>query len=535
MAQYLSINRQKIKVLKPVNALVKEYTRDEQSAEKYDDGHRNIDVEKTKENIVLIDRISANFDKERAEKINEINRLRAERSDGTQKTRAISRKLRADTVDLLMNVVQPSAEFINSLSRQEQNAFFEDVLGVLSADKETYGEILLAVVHYDETTPHMQILTSTLDFQKLTSRASEMVGNKTKMSETQTVFVQAVKEKGWKVERGLKRVDNPEYRNWRDEKRKQGLEVNRHTDSLIMAAEKKSQNIISAAHNNAGKLELIQADKIYRQFWENAKCKVRDFSFKFQQKTSSGEVISRTADENTVKDLKFGLSSAMTLINIGWNALQEQVTRQLERLAELKIITKIREKFNSEVLKEYTDLSNARNLDEVAFCFEKGINTLKNETSALKTKLEVFSNEVNEFEDVKLDFVEFLEDFGLDPNSGLNKDIESLEIALGYSKSYTKLKAEKDACIEAFGFWFDTEKQDELDSDENLMRKFGFVYNDTNEIWKPEHIEEVLQETREERDSRNFDTTNIRQAIQDLREEKAHEKRATRGYSGPSL
>lgn len=52
----------------------------------------------------------------------------------------------------------------------------------------------------------------------------------------------------------------------------------------------------------------------------------------------------------------------MTLINIGWNALQEQVTRQLERLAELKIITKIREKFNSEVLKEYTDLSNARNL-----------------------------------------------------------------------------------------------------------------------------------------------------------------------------
>lgn len=84
MAQYLSINRQKIKASKPVNALVKEYTEMNSQLKNMMMGIET-SMSKTKENIVLIDRISANFDKERAEKINEINRLRAERSDGTQK------------------------------------------------------------------------------------------------------------------------------------------------------------------------------------------------------------------------------------------------------------------------------------------------------------------------------------------------------------------------------------------------------------------------------------------------------------------
>lgn len=535
MAQYLSINRQKIKASKPVNALVKEYTRDENTADKYDDGRRNIDVEKTKENIVLVNQVSGNFDKERAGKIREINLLRSKRSDGTKKTRAISRKLRADTVDLLMNVVQPSAEFINSLSRQEQNAFFEDVLGVLSADKENYGEILLAVVHYDETTPHMQILTSTLDFQKLTSRASEMIGNKTKMSKTQTLFVQAVKEKGWKVERGLKRIDNPEYRNWLDEKREQGIEVNRYTDSLLMDAEEKSEKLISVAKNNATEIELKQADKIYRQFWDNAKRKVRDFSFKFQQNTISGKIVTRTADENTVKDLKFGLSNAMALINIGWNALQEQVSKQFEKIAESDFIAKLRKKIeSSQTLGKYVNLSEARNLDDMAFDFERGINALENETDVLKTKLEAFSNEIDKFEEVESDFLEFLEDFGLDPNAKLNRDIEDAELALNYSKSYTKLQAEKNACMETFEYewkvWFSDEKQEDLENDEKNLRKLGFFHGDTDEIWSLEEIEENLQIWRDKRDNRNFDITNIRQQIKNLREEKEISKKHDLDY-----
>ncbi|GFH43445.1 hypothetical protein Hs30E_19960 [Lactococcus hodotermopsidis] len=120
----------------------------------------------------------------------------------------------------------------------------------------------------------------------------------------------------------------------------------------------------------------------------------------------------------------------------------------------------------------------------------------------------------------------------------MDKDIENAEIALRFSQSYTKLQAEKNSCIESFGYewedWFSAEKQKELDRDERQIRRLGFI-SDTSEVWTLEDIEYNLKHWREQRNNRNFDTTDIRQGIQDLREKKEHEKRAIKGYSGPSL
>ncbi|TES18135.1 hypothetical protein E1N03_12775, partial [Staphylococcus epidermidis] len=50
---HIMMNRKKVKASRSVKELMKEYFRDDETARKYDDGVRNIDIDKTKENVVL--------------------------------------------------------------------------------------------------------------------------------------------------------------------------------------------------------------------------------------------------------------------------------------------------------------------------------------------------------------------------------------------------------------------------------------------------------------------------------------------------
>lgn len=180
MAKYLSINRKKVKASKSVNGLVKEYFRDEKNADKSDDGHRLIDVAKTKDNVILYHSRSNNLDQARRKSIKVVNQKRSERPDDfvrrsdyfSEKSyksalNSARRKLRKDGVDVITSVVQPSADFINQFDRSQQIQFFQDCLDVMNSDRETYGRTLAAVVHFDENIPHMQVISSTISLQTL--------------------------------------------------------------------------------------------------------------------------------------------------------------------------------------------------------------------------------------------------------------------------------------------------------------------------------------------------------------------------------
>lgn len=250
MRNKLSINRKKLKRGSSVGNLYKEYTRDESNAEYYDKDGRAIDTTKTGDNVTLVDVFAKfkaqdqvpddlTFDDFREVQIGIFDKARASRDDGGD-----SRRLRSDAVDIITNVVQPSAEFINSLSREQQIEFFKDTLQVMVDDKGTWGTPLVASVHFDETTPHMQVMTSTLNHDdQLGASVNKMFGNKTKMSRDQSRFVEQVQAKGWQVERGIQRIDNPAYQNFKDEAQAQGVEVNRLNDELpfeMFAREKKA-------------------------------------------------------------------------------------------------------------------------------------------------------------------------------------------------------------------------------------------------------------------------------------------------------
>ena len=68
----VSVNMKKIKATTSVNRLLDENYRTEETAKKYDDGHRNIDIKATQDNVFLIDR-PKDYDKIRKEKINRVN------------------------------------------------------------------------------------------------------------------------------------------------------------------------------------------------------------------------------------------------------------------------------------------------------------------------------------------------------------------------------------------------------------------------------------------------------------------------------
>ncbi|WP_207472065.1 MobV family relaxase [Paracoccus fontiphilus] len=109
-------------------------------------------------------------------------------------------KIRSNAVHGLEYFVGGSPEALKAMSRQEQDAYFSDALNWLKA-RHGAENVLSAVIHRDETTPHMTVMTIPLDERgKLNARA--IVGSRERLSAMQTDFAERV-GKVHGLERGL--------------------------------------------------------------------------------------------------------------------------------------------------------------------------------------------------------------------------------------------------------------------------------------------------------------------------------------------
>lgn len=277
------MNREKVKASRSVKDLMKEYFRDDDTARKYEDGVRNIDVDKTKDNVFLKEP-PEHYDKVRRERMDMLSKRRKENGQTV---------MRKDTVDCITTLVQTGGEFINKMNREEQIKFFEDVKEVIEDNPETYGRIDAAVIHFDETTPHMQVISSSLDFENNRSNAKRMFGNKTKMSMDQTNFVKSVQAKGYDVERGLNRVDNNYKKQKEQLENKYKVQINRHNEHLINELEERETNIDMAETQT--KEEVIEDLKT---FYPSVK-------FKYNSKTNKGKVVGTNSENYHNEDLHY--------------------------------------------------------------------------------------------------------------------------------------------------------------------------------------------------------------------------------------
>lgn len=242
--------------------LLKEMFREEKDKEKYDDGVRDLHPEKTKDNVWLEKPNIETFDKERAERIKEINKKRAERTS-EEYTAYDRRKLRSDTVDMLSQVVQPSSAWINNHTREEAVALLTEAYNMMKEHPELYGEVKAAVIHLDESSPHLQVLSNTLDMDNLRSKAKELVGNKTAMSEKQTTFANGLKERGFDVERGVNRLSNNYKAHKEYLENKYQTPITRHNEQKYERLEQIEQEFKDNIVERAKQLGMVDLDGMY--------------------------------------------------------------------------------------------------------------------------------------------------------------------------------------------------------------------------------------------------------------------------------
>lgn len=107
-------------------------------------------------------------------------------------------KTRANSVVALDAIYTASGDFFKGRNNVENDQFFRDCL---QFHQRKFGHVISAVIHYDETTPHLHILSVPLTQDGRLS-AREIVGNRANLSRMQTEFFEQVgKEYG--LERGV--------------------------------------------------------------------------------------------------------------------------------------------------------------------------------------------------------------------------------------------------------------------------------------------------------------------------------------------
>lgn len=118
--------------------------------------------------------------------------------DINNEIKAAGAKTRSNSVLALDTIYTASPAFFQGKTNQQNDDFFKDCL---QFHQEHFGHIISAVIHYDETTPHLHVISVPLTKDGRLS-ARDVIGNKAKMTKTQDQFFEQV-GRGYGLERGI--------------------------------------------------------------------------------------------------------------------------------------------------------------------------------------------------------------------------------------------------------------------------------------------------------------------------------------------
>lgn len=95
---------------------------------------------------------------------------------------------RSNSVVALDTLYTASHQFFDDKTQEQTEHFFKECL---QFHQERFGHIISAVIHYDETTPHLHVVSVPLTQDGRLS-ARDVIGNRAKMSRTQDMFYEQV-------------------------------------------------------------------------------------------------------------------------------------------------------------------------------------------------------------------------------------------------------------------------------------------------------------------------------------------------------
>lgn len=141
-------------------------------------------------------------------------------------------RTRSNSVVALDTLYTASPEFFEGKTQEQTEKFFRDCL---QFHQKWFGHIVSAVVHYDETTPHLHVVSVPLTADGRLS-AREIVGNKQNMSKMQDDFFEQV-GRDYGLERGT-RSDGQEKRKHISAQEKRVRELEQQVNSLSERVER---------------------------------------------------------------------------------------------------------------------------------------------------------------------------------------------------------------------------------------------------------------------------------------------------------
>ncbi|MGG1324805.1 MobV family relaxase [Priestia megaterium] len=195
--------------------------------------HNQREGENSKNKDIDSSRTMLNYDFVNEDKIKyheEIKKMTATR---------VKRKIRNDAVLVAEFFVSASPEYMHAMSRDEQRKYFEASLDHIAGK---YGQqnILYAVVHNDEATPHMHVgFVPITDDRRLA--AKEYFHGKTKIRRIQDDFHNYMNKRGYDIERGEpSELQHKSVHEFKKQEREKEL---KHLQQLVAHKEKELQGM----------------------------------------------------------------------------------------------------------------------------------------------------------------------------------------------------------------------------------------------------------------------------------------------------
>ena len=313
----------------------------------------DIDSEKSKDNYHLVE--SKNYSKDTEHII--------------QKNYKSSKNIRKDAVKNVEIIFTSDKDFFDKLNQEEEKKYFNSCLEFA---KEQFGEknIFSAVVHKDETTPHMHVNFVPLKNGKLT--AKEIIGNRKDLEQMQDKFFQKVSKEFPDLERGIKKnITNKNHLTLKELKKRDIQELEKHKSEVSLFNMDKQD--ITNIYNNA-KPTFLNSSKVIID--------KKDLK-KIAQKAIKSSVADRTTWDINRENKKLKNE----------NAYLKQ---------ENKTVQDLKSK-NKKLEDDYWDLDLKKRLQEKDFSKEKEIFSKFVESSnSLKIQYYNFKKELKEKEKVKV-------------------------------------------------------------------------------------------------------------------------------------
>ena len=286
-----------------------------------------------------------------------------------QKNYKGSKNIRKDAVKNVEIIFTSDKNFFDKLNPEDEKKYFNSCLEFA---KEQFGEknIFSAVVHKDETTPHMHVNFVPIKNGKLT--AKEVIGNRKDLEQMQDKFFQKVSKDFPDLERGIKKnITNKNHLTLTELKKRDIKEIEKHKSEISLFDMNKQD--ITDIYKNA-KPTFLNSSKVI-------------IDKKDLKKIAQKAVKSSVADKTT------------------WNINREnkELRNENEYLKkENKTVQDLKSK--NEILENsYWDLDFKKRLQEKDFNKEKEIfSKFIESSSSLKMQFYKFNKELKEKEKVKV-------------------------------------------------------------------------------------------------------------------------------------